>query len=107
MPTEHFRFSPDILRRLGEELIPHVDQGIIELVRNAYDADAVRCSVELIATEELGGTLRISDDGIGMTAKAIRSGWLVLGRSAAWSSRCAAYGIGGHAAYAAGRGTWD
>lgn len=82
MRTEHLRFSPDILRRLGEELIPHMDQGIIELVRNAYDADAITCRVELTGAEEPGGTLCVTDDGVGMTAEAIRNGWLVLGRSA-------------------------
>src|SRR3954453_4971661 len=82
MRAEHLRFSPDILRRLGEELIPHIDQGIIELVRNAYDADALTCRVELIRTEELGGMLCMTDDGVGMTPEAIRNGWLVLGRSA-------------------------
>jgi signal transduction histidine kinase len=75
------QFSPDILRRLGEELIPHVDQGIIELVRNAYDADARDCTIELRDTGQPGGTLRVSDDGAGMTTADIRTGWLVLGRS--------------------------
>lgn len=40
MTTEHLRFSTEMLRRLGEELNPHPDQGVLELVRNAYDADA-------------------------------------------------------------------
>jgi signal transduction histidine kinase len=75
------RFSPEILQRLGEELIPHVDQGIIELVRNAYDADAVNCSVELVDIESPGGKLRVTDDGIGMELAQIRNGWLILGRS--------------------------
>jgi signal transduction histidine kinase len=79
--TEHLRFSPDILRRLGEELIPQADQGIIELVRNSYDADAHRCRVELIHSDKPGGTLRVTDDGNGMTVESVRNGWLVLGRS--------------------------
>jgi len=81
MTTDHLRFSPDILRRLGEELTPHADQGIVELVRNSYDADAHSCRVELIKADKPGGMLRVTDDGNGMTEKAIRSGWLVLGRS--------------------------
>lgn len=82
MVAERLRFSPDILRRLGEELNPHVDQGVIELVRNAYDADATNCLVELIATDTPGGMLRVTDNGVGMASSAIRDGWLVLGRSA-------------------------
>ncbi|MYC07801.1 MAG: GHKL domain-containing protein [Chloroflexi bacterium] len=79
--SEHLRFSPDILRRLGEELVPQIEQGIVELVRNSYDADAVSCRVELVGVDKLGGTLRIEDDGLGMDYDAIRSGWLILGRS--------------------------
>src|SRR5437588_11477921 len=79
--SPHLRFATDILRRLGEELIPNTDQGILELVRNAWDADATTCTVELINAEEEHGTLRISDNGDGMTRNAILNGWLVLGRS--------------------------
>ncbi len=35
-----FRFSPDILKRLGEELNPSLDQSILELVKNTFDANA-------------------------------------------------------------------
>jgi signal transduction histidine kinase len=79
--TEHLRFSPDILSRLGEELNPNADQGIMELVRNSYDADAVTCRVELIGTDDAGGTIRVTDDGLGMSRQALRDGWLVLGKS--------------------------
>jgi len=77
----HFKFSPSILNRLGEELIPNPDQGIIELVKNAYDADATKCTVELIDTNNIGGSIIISDNGTGMDTDAISDGWLVLGRS--------------------------
>jgi signal transduction histidine kinase len=70
-----------MLRRLGEELITNVDQGIVELVRNAYDADAHQCTIELINTDIAGGTLRLVDDGEGMDDTAIKQGWLVLGKS--------------------------
>src|SRR5436305_10474529 len=79
--ADHLRFSTEMLRRLGEELNLHPDQGILELVRNAYDADATECHIELIDTHEVGGTIRVRDNGIGMSVEAIRQGWLVLGRS--------------------------
>ena len=81
MSTATFRFSTDILRRLGEELITSFDQGIIELVKNSYDADASVCSIELIETQQAGGTVVITDDGDGMSIQDIQDGWLVLGRS--------------------------
>lgn len=77
----HFKFSPDILSRLGEELIPNPDQGIMELVKNSYDADATECTVKLINTEAMGGSLVVSDNGVGMDLNAIADGWLVIGRS--------------------------
>lgn len=75
------RFAADVLRRLGEELNPSIDQGIIELVKNAYDADALNCTVELYDVEKPGGTIIVADDGQGMDLADISDGWLVLGRS--------------------------
>lgn len=74
-----FRFAPEILRRLGEELNPSVDQGIIELVKNAYDADAQTVTVAI----DTGGSGRVEifDDGDGMGEDQIINGWLVLGSS--------------------------
>ncbi|WP_103669716.1 ATP-binding protein [Pseudanabaena sp. BC1403] len=77
----HFKFSPSILSRLGEELIPNPDQGILELVKNSYDADATVCEVELLNTEEIGGSIVISDNGMGMDLETLQSGWLVIGKS--------------------------
>ncbi|MGN9820534.1 sensor histidine kinase [Streptomyces sp. SD11] len=77
----NLRFSPEILRRLGEELVPHPDLGVIELVRNAYDADAPTCSVEMHSVETSGGRIVVTDTGDGMTEDDIISGWLLLGKS--------------------------
>jgi signal transduction histidine kinase len=79
--SEHLRFAPDVLRRLGEELNPSPEQGILELVRNAYDADAAGCTVELVDVSSIAGELIITDDGLGMTIEQLRDSWMVLGRS--------------------------
>ena len=50
-------------------------------MKNAYDADARRCTIELVDTHEIGGTVTVTDDGSGMTAEIIENGWLILGRS--------------------------
>jgi signal transduction histidine kinase len=81
MENVNFRFSPKILARLGEELNQSFDQSILELVKNAYDADAKHCKIELFDTASPGGTIRVSDDGIGMDESGIRDSWLVLGKS--------------------------
>jgi signal transduction histidine kinase len=75
------RFAPDILRRLGEELNPSPDQGILELAKNAWDADARSCIVELSGVGLSDGIVRVEDDGTGMATDDIVNGWLVLGRS--------------------------
>lgn len=81
MSNVQIRFATDILRRLGEELNPSPDKGIIELVKNAYDADARTCTIELINTDQPGGSVKVTDDGDGMGAQDIENGWLVIGRS--------------------------
>jgi signal transduction histidine kinase len=79
--STHLRFATEILTRLGEELIPHPDLGVIELVRNAYDADASRCTVRLHKAVDPGGILVVEDNGDGMTEAEIRDGFLIIGRS--------------------------
>ena len=78
---DHFKFSTAILSRLGEELNPHPEQGIIELVRNSYDADAIECRIKFTKVNKKGGSIQIIDNGIGMDLGGISNGWLVLGRS--------------------------
>ncbi|RYG30432.1 histidine kinase, partial [bacterium] len=66
---------------LGEELVPDVDQGIIELVKNAYDADAANCTISLNPGGDGHGSILIEDTGNGMSDQNLRFGWLVIGRS--------------------------
>ena len=81
MSSARLRFSAEIVRRLGEELNPSLDKGVLELVKNAYDADATECRVELQKADRPGGAVVVSDNGEGMTVEDIENGWLVLGRS--------------------------
>ena len=81
MKKARFRFSTEIIRRLGEELNPSLDRGVLELVKNAYDADATECHVELRRNDQTGGTVVVRDNGDGMTVDDIINGWLILGKS--------------------------
>ncbi len=81
MSEAHIRFTPEILRRLGEELNPNPDRGILELAKNAYDANAITCTISLKNTDKPGGAITIRDDGDGMDTDDIVNGWLVLGSS--------------------------
>ena len=76
-----FRFAPDILRRLGEELNPSLEHSVMELVKNSLDADAQNCEVRLSEVTSPGGAIFVSDDGDGMTAEEIVDSFLLLGRS--------------------------
>jgi len=77
----HIKFSTQIIKRLGEELNPSIDQSILELVKNSFDADSKCCYVTLTDITKPGGTIEILDDGDGMDSEAIKNGWLVLGQS--------------------------
>jgi signal transduction histidine kinase len=54
---------------------------LIELVKNAFDADATRCNVRIDQSVNSTLTIRVDDDGAGMSAEDIRDKWLVLGTS--------------------------
>lgn len=66
---------------MGEELNQSPYQGIIELVKNSHDADAPDCTVELNNVGKPGGSIQVSDKGMGMDIENIRDNWLVLGSS--------------------------
>jgi signal transduction histidine kinase len=110
----HLKVAPDLLVRLGEELVPHLDVGISELARNAWDADATECIVVLEDVAIPGGTITVADNGDGMDLTQIRDSWLLLGssskRSQDVSARLARYivgekGLGRLAALRAGSST--
>lgn len=75
------RFSTQIIKRLGEELNPSIDQSILELVKNSYDADATSCIVTLNNISSAGGSVTIEDNGDGMDGARIKNSYLVLGQS--------------------------
>ncbi len=65
------------MRTLGDELISSEIVAVIELVKNAYDADATRVLVRFRQPLEPGeGGIDILDDGHGMTLDTIKGAWL-------------------------------
>jgi len=79
-----------LIKVLGEQLIGSERVGILELVKNAIDAQASYCRVKLEKIDSLehvdadqyefggyeGPVIVVEDDGIGMTQEVIRNGWL-------------------------------
>ncbi|MCB9839018.1 MAG: sensor histidine kinase [Phycisphaeraceae bacterium] len=69
-----------IISLIGDELISDESVAIVELVKNAYDADAHRVMIEF-GGDDLADpdTLTISDDGVGMDITTVMTGWFEPG----------------------------
>jgi len=70
----NFRVDLRLLLELGERLISRDEIAVVELVKNAYDADAESVEVKLNKDR-----IEVSDNGEGMDRKAIEDGWLTIG----------------------------
>jgi C4-dicarboxylate-specific signal transduction histidine kinase len=72
-----FRPRARLVSVLGEHLISDSAVGLIELVKNAYDADATEVKVELRNPKDPeSGSIVVIDNGCGMTLDDIESKWL-------------------------------
>src|SRR5438552_13073775 len=81
-----FEVDASVVFQLGENLISDEVQAVLELIKNAYDADASVVEVTIDAAGETGGkgnlpSIRVSDNGTGMTEGDIRHGWLNISAS--------------------------
>lgn len=86
----NFRADAHLVQVLGEQLIASERVGILELVKNAFDAGATICNVKIEKVPELlpipetlyefneyeGPVIVIEDNGSGMTKEQIEMGWL-------------------------------
>ncbi|RYY03766.1 MAG: sensor histidine kinase [Gammaproteobacteria bacterium] len=71
-----------ILKTLGDELISSETVALIELVKNAYDADANNVLIKFSGPLVKGdGSLIVYDDGHGMDMATIRDSWMVIAAS--------------------------
>lgn len=76
--TFSFTIESRLLRELGERLVKQPEVAIVELVKNAYDADATECEI----VYDRGVSITVKDDGVGMTLARFKSGWMRIGTSA-------------------------
>jgi signal transduction histidine kinase len=66
-----------LIRTLGDELISNEIVAIIELVKNAFDADATRVLIRFTGELDLGeGSIEVIDNGIGMELKTVQTVWM-------------------------------
>ena len=64
--TQPFRPRPRVLQLLGNELIASDRLAVIELVKNAYDADTSHVTVRMDLDRPIGSMITVRDDGTGM-----------------------------------------
>ncbi len=77
--VDKLRFRPRarIIRTIGDQLISGPEAAVIELVKNAYDADATAVTLKFYAPVEAGaGRLTVQDNGHGMTLSDIQDKWM-------------------------------
>jgi signal transduction histidine kinase len=65
-----------LLKLLGGELIRDDVMAIVELVKNAHDADASMATLSFNATRDGSGEILVEDDGKGMTLDDFLTGWM-------------------------------
>lgn len=72
--TARFQADSALLRELGERLVgqPHI--ALAELIKNAYDADAIFCTIEMGTNE-----IVVTDNGHGMTEAEFLDHWMTIG----------------------------
>ena len=76
----HFKTRARLLCQLGEQLIKSESIALLELVKNAYDADASFCDVKIKNIEnEEECSIIIEDDGAGMDLATLQNVWLEIG----------------------------
>jgi signal transduction histidine kinase len=72
-----FRPRARIIRTIGDQLISGPEAAVIELVKNAYDADATSVTLKFFPPLQAGrGRITVQDDGHGMTLSDIQDKWM-------------------------------
>ncbi|MEK6293734.1 MAG: ATP-binding protein, partial [Paraburkholderia tropica] len=66
-----------IIRTVGDQLISGPEAALIELVKNAYDADSPSVTIRIVPPNEdlPGGLICVQDFGHGMTLETVTNGW--------------------------------
>lgn len=72
-----FRPSARLISTIGEDIIKDMHAAVVELVKNAYDADATEVTITFKNTDDKKLILLVEDNGHGMTEDVIVNKWLV------------------------------
>src|ERR1035441_8577353 len=77
-----FSVNARVAMQLGRESISSSVTALIELVKNAYDADAKRVRIRFAGLEGNFPRMVVEDDGNGMSLRELQESWMVIGTSA-------------------------
>src|SRR5438093_3292174 len=71
-----FTVDSALLSELGEKLVetPHI--ALVELVKNAYDADATHVTIKIVPKPAAGPEVQVIDNGSGMTFDKVKKYWM-------------------------------
>lgn len=78
-----FTVESRVLRELGERLVKEPEVAFVELIKNAHDADATKCT---LSADDVKSII-VSDDGEGMTLDEFKNGWMRIGTSSKANQR--------------------
>ncbi len=81
MPEKFFKVDANAILTLGRNSIKDHTTAVVELIKNAYDADADRVDLTIEAKSAKAGHLRIADNGHGMSDGDMTKSWLRIGFS--------------------------
>lgn len=76
-----FRTTARHVGQLGRELVTDFVTALVELIKNAYDADSPSVRIEITDTKNGAGNIMITDSGSGMTIDEFENKWMVIGTS--------------------------
>lgn len=80
--TSPFRPKARIMELLGEQLIRSHILALFELVKNSYDADALKVNISMVDIETAeDGLIEVEDNGIGMSFETVTNIWMEPGHS--------------------------
>jgi len=71
-----FTVDSALLSELGEKLVETAHVALVELVKNAYDADATQVTVKIVPNPPRGPEVQIIDNGSGMTYRDVENYWM-------------------------------
>ena len=75
-----FKPRARLMLQLGDELLRNEGIALLELIKNAYDADATKVKVSMKQVHDKeSGVITISDNGEGMNLKLVKNVWMEPG----------------------------